>query len=363
LSATDEAARSRQVAPALLAWWQQHGRHDLPWQRPPDPWRIWVSEIMLQQTQVSTVLNYYPRFIERFPDPVTLADAPLDEVLHLWSGLGYYARARNLHRAATIVRDDHAGRVPADFTTLAALPGIGRSTAGAVLALAHGQPWPILDGNARRVLCRLFAVRGWPQSTAVSARLWTLAAQCTPADAAAPYTQAIMDLGATLCTRQRPACARCPLAAFCAARELGISAELPERRPRRARARRATVMLMLVREQDGAVLLERRPEQGVWGGLWAFPEAPALDGLADWCLAKLGARPGKLSTHPVVAHAFTHFDLAITPVEARIAAVPARVMESGRWLWYKTRTPAKIGLAAPVTQLLAVLGDQTCPTP
>jgi len=360
----DDAATVTALAPALLAWWERHGRHDLPWQADPTPWRVWVSEIMLQQTQVATVLKYYPRFIAAFPTPSALAQAPLDEALHLWSGLGYYARARNLHRAAGIVHMDYRGEVPLAFAALAALPGIGRSTAGAILALAAGQRHPILDGNVKRVLARVFAVPGWPGASSTAARLWQLSEQCTPADRSGPYTQAIMDLGATLCLRRRPACAICPLARICRAHADDQVQEYPGARPvlRRERPRRESVLL-LVRARDGALLLERRPEQGIWGGLWSFPELAPEQDAADWCLARLGSTPLRLTRHPLLRHAFTHFDLDIHPLELTLSGSPSRVMEGDRWLWYKTGMPVRLGLAAPVARLLDEFGEPPCPTP
>ena len=261
-------------ARALLAWFDQHGRHDLPWQTDPTPYRVWVSEVMLQQTRVPTVLRYFPGFMERFPDVAVLAEAPLDDVLHLWSGLGYYARARNLHRAASVVRDAHDGRMPDQREALEALPGIGRSTAGAILALAHGQRHAILDGNVKRVLARYHLVEGWPGRSAVLDRLWGLAESHTPRRRVAAYTQAIMDLGATVCTRSRPLCRACPLAESCGALSHGRTAELPSPRPKPTLPERTTAFLIL-RDSHGRVLLERRPPSGVWGGLWSFPECAA----------------------------------------------------------------------------------------
>ncbi|HXN80474.1 MAG TPA: A/G-specific adenine glycosylase, partial [Steroidobacteraceae bacterium] len=232
------------IAPALLEWHARAGRHDLPWQLHRTAYRVWVSEIMLQQTQVATVIPYYERFLSRFPEALTLADAPLDEVLHLWSGLGYYARARNLHCAARRVRDEHGGEFPLTFAEVAALPGIGRSTAGAILALTLGARFPILDGNVRRVLARYFGVAGRTSDRAPTQRLWELSEQCTPQAGVQRYTQAIMDLGATVCLRRRPLCMHCPLAAGCVARRGGRQHEFPA--PRRARARRARRVFMVV---------------------------------------------------------------------------------------------------------------------
>ena len=342
------------LAAALLAWWDLHGRKDLPWQRDPTPYRVWVSEVMLQQTQVATVARYYEPFLAAFPDVVALADAGPDAVLHRWSGLGYYARARNLHRAARRVRDEHAGRVPVEFDVLASLPGIGRSTAGAILSLAGDQRHPILDGNVKRVLARVFGVEGYPGDTAVAKQLWELAERCTPEARVANYTQAIMDLGASACSRRKPACPLCPLAAGCAALRDHATDRLPARKPPRARPRTGTVVLICIRP-DGAVLLERRPEAGIWGGLWGLPEVADPESAAGWCAAAFGAAPLGQRLRPVLQHGFSHFDLEMTPVELQVPVSPDRAMEGDRWLWYKTDAPARIGLAAPTAKLLSSL--------
>ena len=344
-----------QLAPALLAWWSLHGRRDLPWQQNPSPYRVWVSEIMLQQTQVATVARYYDTFMAAFPDVQALADAPADEVLHRWSGLGYYARARNLHRAAQLVRDQYGGIVPADFAALVALPGIGRSTAGAILALASGQRHAILDGNVKRVLARVFRVEGLPGESAVQRELWTLAERCTPTQYVAQYTQAIMDLGASVCARRKPACQLCPLRDGCLAYAAGLTEQLPARKLAKARPLRSCVLLLCTRADDGTVLLERRTETGIWGGLWSLPEISSIDTAGEWCSLQLGVAPEDLQVRPVLRHGFTHFDLDITPVECRLACVPLRAMESDRWLWYNKTAPAKVGLAAPVTRLIESL--------
>ena len=239
------------LAPALLPWFKHHGRHDLPWQQNPDPYRVWVSEIMLQQTQVKTVIPYFLRFVERFPDASALAGAPLDRVLHLWTGLGYYARARNLHRTAQTLVRDFAGRLPADLDALTALPGIGRSTAGAILCLGHGRRAPILDGNVKRVLTRCYGIYGWPGDREVERRLWELAEQETPHEESAAYTQAIMDLGATVCTRSRPRCADCPLACGCHALRHGEQQQLPTGKTRNSLMVRKVVFAVLQNEQGG----------------------------------------------------------------------------------------------------------------
>ena len=344
------------LAAALLEWHVRAGRHDLPWQRTPTAYRVWVSEIMLQQTQVATVIPYYGRFLERFPQVRALADAPVDEVLHLWSGLGYYARARNLHRAAVCIRDQHGGEFPTNFAALAALPGIGRSTAGAILALSRGERFPILDGNARRVLARYFAVAGARGERSSEARLWELAERCTPQARVAEYTQAIMDLGATVCVRRRPLCTQCPLGAGCIARRSGRQHELPApRRPRLRPVRR--VFMVVALEKSGSVRLERRPESGTWGGLWCLPEFTTATAAAAFMRNSLGAlaAPRALAT---LEHAFTHFDLTITPLLVHCAGGALGVEEDGG-LWYNLREPARIGLPAPISALLARLAEET----
>jgi len=342
------------IAPALLAWWDQHGRKDLPWQVNPTPYRVWVSEIMLQQTQVATVARYFDRFMADFPDVGALAAAPLDAVLHAWSGLGYYSRARNLHRAAQRVCEAHGGELPGDFAALAALPGIGRSTAGAILALAGGQRFAILDGNVRRVLARLYRVEGAPLAPAVQRRLWALAEENTPAERVGAYTQAVMDLGATLCTRRRPRCAECPLAARCEALTGGVVEQLPTPKPRRARPLRTAVVL-LVHDGAGSVLLEQRPAEGLWGGLWGLPEVASVEEAAGWCAQAFGCTPARLATRPVLRHGFTHFDLDMTPVEIEIPPPAPRTQEAGQRLWYTLHDPPRVGLAAPVSRLLRSL--------
>ncbi|MDE2250987.1 MAG: A/G-specific adenine glycosylase [Gammaproteobacteria bacterium] len=338
------------IAPALLAWHERHGRHDLPWQREPTPYRVWVSEIMLQQTQVATVIGYFDRFVQRFPDPATLATTPLDEVLHLWSGLGYYSRARNLHRAAQRIVSGHAGELPTDAATLATLPGIGRSTAAAIRALSAGERAAILDGNVRRVLARYFAVAGVTSQSAVHKRLWELAEACTPAHAVAVYTQAIMDLGATVCVRRRPLCPVCPLEPGCSARRSGRQHELPAARPRGVRRTRSVVML-LARQADGSVLLERRAERGVWGGLWYPPQFPSVEAARLFAATRLAAAEVEPQSRTILRHAFTHFELEISPLLARCEGWSG-VMDGPPVLWYNPAQPERLGLPAPVTALI-----------
>ncbi len=341
-------------AERLLAWHARAGRHDLPWQQPRTPYRVWISEVMLQQTQVQTVLPYYRRFLERFPDVRTLAAAEPDEVLHLWSGLGYYARARNLHRAARAICAEHGATFPEQFACVAALPGIGRSTAGAILALACGQCHPILDGNARRVLARHFAVGGAVHSARVQARLWRLAAACTPAAAVADYTQAIMDLGATVCTRSTPQCGACPLATSCRARERGQVLRYPGVRRRGVRVQR-TVYVLIALTARGEVWLERRPPTGIWGGLWSLPEFASVRAAQAYARRVLGHAPAQPQPLAPRAHGFTHFDLLMRPLLLRCAR--ASGPEAGV-RWYNIAEPARIGLPAPVTALLADLSAQ-----
>ncbi|WP_295388830.1 A/G-specific adenine glycosylase [uncultured Thiodictyon sp.] len=340
---------------ALLDWFDRHGRKDLPWQRDPTPYRVWVSEIMLQQTQVAVVVPYFERFMARFPTLADLAAAPADAVLALWSGLGYYARARHLHQAAVLIGARHGGDFPTALASVEALPGIGRSTAGAVLSLALGQRHPILDGNVKRVLARCFAVSGWPGQTAVQAELWRLAERLTPHDRVDAYNQAMMDLGATLCTRTRPACDRCPVASSCVAARQGRQAQFPQPRPAKRLPERETLMI-LARDPTGAVLLERRPPSGIWGGLWSLPEiAPARDP-ADWCLEYTGAAPLRLEMHPARRHAFSHFALAMRIAQVWVPRVATqRIAEADRELWFSPGAVADLGLPAPVRSILADL--------
>ena len=344
------------VASLLLEWWGLNGRKDLAWQRNPTRYRVWVSEIMLQQTQVATVERYYDRFMQSFPSVADLAAADSDRVLHLWSGLGYYARARNLHRAAQVIIDQHDGEVPGNLDVLQSLPGIGRSTAGAILALADDRCALILDGNAKRVYARLFGITGWPGQTSVLKELWAAADACTPEVGVSIYTQAIMDLGATVCRRLNPACDKCPLTGPCIARQKNLIGSIPGRRPQRVKPKRSTVIVVAVRA-DGAVLLKKRPNSGIWGGLWCFPETDTIERVVEWCHATIGHVPQETRVRPIVRHSFTHFDLTMTPVEARLTTIDARLMDGDEWLWYNRNQPAAIGLAAPVARLLKTIGE------
>ena len=346
-------------AERLLGWFDLHGRKSLPWQDHPTPYRVWVSEVMLQQTQVATVIPYYHRFMARFPSAQALAAAPIDEVLHLWTGLGYYARARNLHRGAQVLIERHGGTFPEALEAVMALPGIGRSTAGAILALSRGERHSILDGNAKRVLARVFGIDGDPGSAKVIKALWERADACTPPARAAAYTQAIMDLGATLCTRTRPACTVCPMNEGCVAAREGRQAALPGVKPRRARRAREAVLLIAESGTDAtlAVLLERRPASGIWGGLWSPPEFKSESDALAWCRRELGELASSEPLAPI-EHAFTHFDLRLNPLRVRCAAGwggSLTVREGEERLWYALEAPPRVGLPQPIHALFVRL--------
>jgi A/G-specific adenine glycosylase len=336
------------IAARVVAWQREHGRHDLPWQRTRDPYRVWLSEIMLQQTQVSTVLAYYARFLQRFPDVAALAAAPLDDVLAAWSGLGYYSRARNLHRCAQAVMAEHGGRFPASSAALAQLPGIGRSTAAAIAAFCFGERAAILDGNVKRVLTR---VLGFDADLALAAherQLWTQAEALLPDSGIEAYTQGLMDLGATVCLSRRPACERCPLAAPCAAREQGDPERYPVKTRKLRRGRRENAILWL--SHGDALWLTQRPATGVWAGLWSLPEFDTVDALAQ-CTQQWPGRSQALGT---IEHALTHFDWVLRPVRHHLArrtkAIEA-VLPPGRWV--AVDDALRLGLPAPVRKLLA----------
>jgi A/G-specific adenine glycosylase len=338
-----------EFAPALLRWYATDGRKDLPWQRERTPYRVWVSEIMLQQTQVTTVLGYFERFMTRFPGVRELAAARPDEVLHLWSGLGYYARARNLQRAAQIIVREHGGRFPQTLDEVMALPGIGRSTAGAILALSRDERHPILDGNVKRVLARCFAVEGYPGEPQVERRLWQLATDCTPSGQCADYTQAIMDLGATLCTRSKPACLLCPVTALCLARRNDSQSRYPAPRPRKSRPRREVWVVLARRGRK--VLIERRPPAGIWGGLWGLPEFPTRAHAAQWSSEHLSGASGLQPDAPI-RHAFSHFDYEIKPLRVACAGKAPALRDDDRYRWYDLDAPAEVGLPKPIATLL-----------
>lgn len=340
----------------LLKWYEHHGRHDLPWQQDSDPYRVWVSEIMLQQTRVEAVIGYFERFIQRFPDLTTLADAPLDDVLSHWAGLGYYARARNLHRAAQQVVADFNASLPAALSDLESLPGIGRSTAGAIRSLGFNQPAAILDGNVKRVLARYHALSGWPGTRENLSQLWRHAEAKLPKARHAHYTQAIMDLGATVCVPKNPDCDLCPLTSGCQARQRGLSAEIPAPKPRKRLPERQTRML-LATTRAGEVLLQRREEAGIWGGLWSFPEL-SPEQIATEHPALADGHPADCWDGETLRHTFTHFHLQITPVRVALDAMPVRFEEEQSFRWYKISDSASLGCPAPVRLLLDQLNSE-----
>ena len=337
----------------VLCWAEQHGRHNLPWQQDSTPYRVWISEIMLQQTQVETVIPYYEKFILEFPTVEDLANASQDSVLHLWSGLGYYARARNLHKAAKIICDQYQNKFPLCIDDVVALPGIGRSTAAAILSLSKNQRHAILDGNVKRVLARHTATQGWPGNLKIEKKLWEIAEQRTPETHNAQYTQAMMDLGATVCTRSSPKCELCPVQEDCLAFSKNLQAELPSSKPKKKIPTRKTVMLAVL-NQDSNLLMQRRPDHGIWGGLWSFPEFQDQESAIDWCVSRFHQTPEEQENLPDITHTFSHFKLVITPMTAHYRTPIHWVMEADDWVWYKHGT-SQAGLAAPVDQLIKQL--------
>jgi A/G-specific adenine glycosylase len=336
----------------LLAWFDVCGRKDLPWQSNTTPYRVWVSEIMLQQTQVQTVIPYYERFMQSFPNVAALANADIDAVLEHWSGLGYYARARNLHKAAQMIRDDYQGELPTTLEAMQLLPGVGRSTAAAILSLTAGQRHAILDGNVKRVLARHRGIDGWPGKTAVAKALWSVAETLTPTERCADYTQAIMDVGATVCTRSRPRCDSCPLGQNCIALAEGRIAELPGRKPKKAKPLRQTTMLLAVVEDS--IYMERRPASGIWGGLWSFPEVE-LPEINRWCDRISQKLPAEREEWTPLRHSFSHFDLDIHPLVLRFASAQPLAADNSDSAWYPLQEQPPGGIAAPVQKLIDLL--------
>ncbi len=347
-------AAGKKFSQAVLKWFELYGRKHLPWQQNPTPYRVWVSEIMLQQTQVTTVIPYFEKFMRSFPDVVALAAATQDQVLQHWSGLGYYARGRNLHAAAQLVVDQHGGVFPLTIEGLVALPGIGRSTAGAILSLASGQNASILDGNVKRVLCRHYQVEGWYGQSAVEKYLWRLTDAVTPADRTGEYNQAMMDLGATLCTRSSPECSRCPLVKTCGAAATSHPADWPHKKPKKDKPHRATWMLIL-ENSNGEVLMERRPPSGIWGGLWGFPQFDDK-AAAMAALKRIGSVQGRPIQWASVQHTFSHFHLEISPLYVQLKAQRVDSVLDSRQVWYQPGADLG-GFAAPVSQLLKLLTE------
>lgn len=336
----------------VLSWYQLHGRKDLPWQQNKTAYRVWVSEIMLQQTQVSTVIPYYQRFMQSFPDVKRLADAPQDEVLHHWTGLGYYARARNLQKAAQQVCDNFGGKFPTTLNDVVGLPGIGRSTAGAILSLAQGQRHSILDGNVKRVLARYWAVDGWPGTKAVESQLWALADKLLPDSDFDQYTQAMMDMGATICTRSKPKCDDCPLQQDCLAYAQGRQGEFPGKKPKKAVPVKNTIMVLPMWQRQ--VLLYKRPPAGIWGGLWGFYEVDSPTKIES-TLENLGIKDFQVQELEAFRHTFSHFHLDISPIIVHLKELPANRVSESQELWYQLDNPANVGLAAPTKKLFSTI--------
>jgi len=339
-------------AERVLNWYDSHGRKHLPWQQEICPYKVWVSEIMLQQTQVTTVIPYFERFMQSFPTIIELANAEQDEVLHHWTGLGYYARARNLHKAAKQIVQKHSGAFPANIDDLIALPGIGRSTAGAVLSISRNQRHAILDGNVKRVLARYYAIEGWPGQKAVENVLWEVAEKNTPSTRNANYTQVMMDLGAMVCTRSKPKCDACPLQHDCLAYAQGAQTNFPGKKPKKAIPERSTMLVVPLFQQQ--VYLEQRPSSGLWGGLYGFIEVQNLED-ADTELRRRGIQACAFETQTAFRHTFSHFHLDITPVFAMINSVPRKQVAEKNAQWFVFNEPIEVGLAAPTKKIIQQL--------
>ncbi len=338
----------KSFAQKVLAWYEQHGRKHLPWQQDITPYKVWVSEIMLQQTQVSTVINYFSRFMEALPTIKSLAEAPQDEVLHLWTGLGYYTRARNLQKTAQIIQHEYQGNFPDTLEALIKLPGIGRSTAGAILSLSMNQRAAILDGNVKRVLCRYFAIEGYPGDAKVSNKLWQLAEDLTPYEHVNHYTQAMMDIGATVCTRSKPVCLICPVQTDCQARKCDSITDYPHSKPKKELPKQQTVMPLF--KYQNSVLLYQRPNTGLWAGLWSLPELESYDEVEKYAKQQ-GLQIIKQKPLEKLIHTFSHFQLTIEPYLIEVMPIMNEVAESQK-IWYNLVEPQRLGLAAPVKKLL-----------
>ena len=339
-------------ANAIIAWQKQHGRHDLPWQNTVNPYAIWVSEIMLQQTQVAAVIDYYGNFMRRFPTIAALANATQEEVLQSWSGLGYYSRARNLHAAAQKIADDFGGVFPAEFDDILSLPGIGRSTAAAISTFALNAPQPILDGNVKRVFTRHFNIAGWPSAPKVAQQLWQIAERENPATNTIAYTQGMMDLGATLCTRTKPKCPACPVNASCAALEKNLTSQLPTPKPRKTLPEKSTTMLVIINQNE--VLLEKRPQTGIWGGLWSLPEIDMHEIAIEVAQSRLGLEVEAEEPLAIMNHAFTHFKLAITPQPLLVIKQPLRE-QAPNMIWLPIDDAISAAIPTPVRKILQLL--------
>ena len=342
---------------SLLTWYDKHGRKDLPWQKNRYPYDIWISEIMLQQTQVETVIPYFLSFMKRFPDIQTLAKASIDEVMACWAGLGYYARARNLHKAALMVRDLYGGKFPVEFEQVLSLPGIGRSTAGAILAFSSNARHPILDGNVKRVLTRLYTLEGIPGSRKIENQLWEIADRLTPAKRVADYSQAIMDMGARICKRSSPLCLHCPVTQHCRAYAGNSVSIYPTRKPAAAR-RSKTCRMLLLKHSSGSYLLEKRPPHGIWGGLWCPPQLDDQNIIIDdFCRDSFGIATRRQQSMSTVKHGFTHFDLLIVPHLCDVTIIKHRIIDGEHYLWYNPHAGKIVGLPAAVAHIFNILEE------
>lgn len=338
----------------LVAWYRLHGRKTLPWQLDKTPYKTWLSEVMLQQTQVATVIPFFQRFMQHFPTVSALAAAEIDQVLHLWTGLGYYARARNLHRAAKHIVAEHNGIFPTNFADVLALPGVGRSTAGAVLSLSMGQHYPILDGNCKRVLARFAGIDGWPGEKAVEQTLWQLAESYTPAATVGEFNQAMMDLGASLCSRGSPRCVDCPLKQHCVAALTGEQSRYPGKKPKKSLPEKHSFWLLLRYQQQ--VYLVQRPPAGLWGGLYGFIEFSDHDARQLY-LASQGLTIAQQTALPAFRHTFSHFHLWIEPLLLDLTQLPTAVQEHSAASWFTISPVPAVGLSAPAKQLLEQLAE------
>ncbi len=345
-----------QFSQKVLGWYEQFGRHDLPWQLNRSPYRVWISEIMLQQTQVSTVIPYYERFMNRFPSVQSLAESPVDEVLNHWSGLGYYARARNLHKTAKLVHSDFNDEFPKTVLELSQLPGIGRSTAGAILSLALDIPASILDGNVKRVLARFAAIKGWPGNPKVQEVLWGVSERYTPVQSIQPYNQAMMDIGATICTRTKPQCHACPLSYGCEAYLRNEQSLYPHSKPKSKSKPQKSIYFLIFENKENGILFERRPPTGIWGGLWSFPECPGDQNVNKWCEEKFACKITQSEEWSPFKHSFSHFDLIVQPIRLSVKFKSNHLAEDESKIWLKIGDKLPGGLAAPVQKILTQLG-------
>jgi len=339
----------KKISQAVLQWFTHSGRKHLPWQQHITPYRVWLSEIMLQQTQVTTVIPYYHRFLKAFPSLKALAKAPLDEVLLLWAGLGYYARARNLHKTAQLIMQQYAGVFPRELDTVQSLPGIGRSTAGAILAISHNLPYAILDANVKRILTRVFLIAGYPGQSSINKMLWALSEAITPIKNVANFTQAIMDLGATVCTRQSPRCMECPISSYCKAYQTHAVDKYPFKKPVKIKPTKKIRALFIFNKKN-EILLMQRPLQGIWGGLWSVPECYVNINASDWTFKNLKLKLNGTAQEKAFRHTFTHYHLDIYPWYAHTIKNSTRLPAGFQWCsWDKSLT---VGVPAPIQKLL-----------